>query len=86
MARIKYVINERRLAYEGAVKIHEERRLAALAEKYARREELKAAQAEKESPDTGDEQVVTESDKAAELAASALFETVPTGSEAGKQA
>lgn len=27
MARIKYVINERRLAYEGAIKIHEEKRL-----------------------------------------------------------
>jgi large subunit ribosomal protein L47 len=25
MARIKYVINERRLAYEGAMKIHAER-------------------------------------------------------------
>ena len=35
MARIKYVINERRLAYEGAVKIHEERRQELL-EKQAR--------------------------------------------------
>ncbi len=25
MARIKYVINERRLAYEGAIKIHAEK-------------------------------------------------------------
>lgn len=47
MARIKYVINERRLAYEGAVQIHEERRLAALAERKARNEAIAEATAEK---------------------------------------
>ena len=33
MARIKYVINERRLAYEGAMKIHAEKMKQAVEEK-----------------------------------------------------
>jgi large subunit ribosomal protein L47 len=33
MARIKYVINERRLAYEGAMKIHAEKMKQAAKEK-----------------------------------------------------
>lgn len=35
MARIKYVINERRLAYEGAIKIHAEKLEQAKKEKVA---------------------------------------------------
>ena len=35
MARIKYVINERRLAYEGAIKIHAEKLEQANKEKRA---------------------------------------------------
>jgi large subunit ribosomal protein L47 len=35
MARIKYVINERRLAYEGAIKIHAEKLEQAKKEKKA---------------------------------------------------
>ena len=35
MARIKYVINERRLAYEGAIKIHAEKLEQANKEKVA---------------------------------------------------
>ena len=48
MARIKYVINERRLAYEGAVKILEQKRQAQLAKIEAGRqaEESSLLQAE----------------------------------------
>ncbi len=38
MARIKYVINERRLAYEGAMKIHAEKVERAVKEKEAEAE------------------------------------------------
>ncbi len=38
MARIKYVVNERRLAYEGAVKIFKDNWEAGLAEKRKKKE------------------------------------------------
>ncbi len=88
MARIKYVINERRLAYEGAVRLHEERRQIILAEKDAKRE----AVAEKTTVEAQEAQEVTlgENAKAAQLAASALFDTVDvphsTGTSGTKKA
>lgn len=41
MARIKYVINERRLAYEQAIKILEDKRQAKLSEEEKQRVEVK---------------------------------------------
>lgn len=60
MARIKAVINERRLAYEGAVQIHEQKREVLLAQEQAERdahtaslkakaEEVQAKRAEEET-------------------------------------
>ncbi len=53
MARIKYVINERRLAYEGAMKIHAERVEQAAKENYTETEKVESAvhrEAQKVSP------------------------------------
>ena len=47
MARIKYVINERRLAYEGAMKIHAEKVEQAAKEKRERAAKKKGAETEK---------------------------------------
>lgn len=41
MARIKYVINERRVAYEGAVAIHEKLRISEMEYKLKRKQEMK---------------------------------------------
>ncbi|RPD62421.1 MRP-L47-domain-containing protein [Lentinus tigrinus ALCF2SS1-7] len=74
MARIKYVINERRLAYEGAMQIHNEKRdeLLQLADVERAMEEAKAAEAARKEEKAkrrqgGVEDVVSQS----------LFETVP---------
>jgi len=55
MARIKYVINERRLAYEGAMKIHAEKVEQAAKEKETEMEKVESAfyqesEAQKVSP------------------------------------
>lgn len=81
MARIKYVINERRLAYEGALKIFTEKREALLSG---------IEQAAVEAPTAN---VVTkpkkapkaEQDKAADLAAAGLFETVEVPNESSEK-
>ena len=84
MARIKYVINERRLAYEGAVRIHEERRQVALEKRRARQEAAKEVEAKKiAKEEKAAERVGGESDKAAELAAAALFDTVGVSQGSG---
>jgi large subunit ribosomal protein L47 len=48
MARIKYVINERRLAYEGALKMHTEK--LEQAAKKGEKESGNSADAQKDSP------------------------------------
>lgn len=86
MARIKYVINERRLAYEGAVQIHEERRLAALAERKARNEAIAEATAEKATKEAQADAKAVEGlqgAKAARLAAAALFDAAPVSQGRG---
>ena len=81
MARIKYVINERRLAYEGAVRIHEERRQAVLAEKEAKKEAIAEKTVAEVQP--AQEAILGEGAKAAQLAASALFDTVHVPQRSG---
>ena len=74
MARIKYVINERRLAYEGAMKIYDEGREKLLeAEDSARaQEEARAAEEARKAENARRRGPSTE-----DVAAQALFETVP---------
>ncbi|KAI0801817.1 mitochondrial 39-S ribosomal protein L47 (MRP-L47)-domain-containing protein, partial [Irpex lacteus] len=43
MARIKYVLNERRLAYEGAIEIHENQATEVLSKREERRQRTKEA-------------------------------------------
>ncbi|KAI0657420.1 MRP-L47-domain-containing protein [Cubamyces menziesii] len=74
MARIKYVINERRLAYEGALKIHNEQREQVLKQEDSERaaaEARAALEAEKEQKAGRRER------GAADVAAEGLFETIP---------
>ena len=82
MARIKYVINERRLAYEGAVQILEDRRLAQVAEREAKRlahkEYLAQKAAKREAAQKATESVEEASQKpgeakAEDLAVAGLF-------------
>lgn len=49
MARIKYVINERRLAYEGAMKIHAEKVEQAAKENGTETEKVESADHESEA-------------------------------------
>jgi len=82
MARIKYVINERRLAYEGALQKLRDEHEAALAAHRAEKAgkkaeqlvvaEARAKKAEKESRKQGGE-----ADEAATLVAEGLFESAP---------
>ena len=74
MARIKYVINERRLAYEGALKIHNEKRdqLLQLDEKERAKEVAKAAEAARREEKAKRRQGGVEN-----VASKSLFETVP---------
>ncbi|PSR74792.1 hypothetical protein PHLCEN_2v9506 [Hermanssonia centrifuga] len=83
MARIKYVVNERRLAYEGAVKIFTDNREAGLAEKREKKEayrQLLADKADKEAKVKAKAEAEarreagTEEGKAASLAAHGLFD------------
>ena len=94
MARIKYVINERRLAFEGALKVHEETRLGGLAEKMRRRQfaeqakekkdkALRKAKAAEEAAAEEERRKLAEGPKAADLAAAGLLDTLgvpPTAS------
>ncbi|GBE84950.1 hypothetical protein SCP_0701320 [Sparassis crispa] len=82
MARIKYVINERRLAYEGAVgalREQREKELAALREERVAEEraEAAAAQAAAKAADKESRQDAGQAQSAANLAAQGLFETAP---------
>ncbi|KAI0335902.1 MRP-L47-domain-containing protein [Cubamyces sp. BRFM 1775] len=74
MARIKYVINERRIAYEGALKIHNEQR-----EKILKQEESERAAAEAQAAHEVEKEpkVKRREREAADVAAEGLFETVP---------
>ena len=69
MARIKAVLNERRLAYEGAVKLHAENREKLLAEQVAAKEAEERANAPMAEP----EQPKIAESTPASLAASALL-------------
>ncbi|KAI8978663.1 mitochondrial 39-S ribosomal protein L47 (MRP-L47)-domain-containing protein [Trametes punicea] len=71
MARIKYVINERRLAYEGALRIHNEQREKILKTQDAARVAAEAQDAEREKKEQRRERGT------ADIAAESLFETVP---------
>ena len=79
MARIKYVINERRLAYEGALKIFAGQR------EHALEKETQAAIEAQKRTELSESRKTEESNKnqtkAAELAAAGLFETVGQSSE-----
>ena len=74
MARIKYVINERRLAYEGALKIHNEKReqLLQLDEEERAKEVAKAAEAARREEKAKRRQGGVEN-----VASKSLFETIP---------
>lgn len=75
MARIKYVINERRVAYEGALEIHNKQREKLLDLKDAARaqEEARAAEEARKAEDARRRGPSTE-----DVAAQSLFETVPS--------
>lgn len=75
MARIKYVINERRVAYEGALEIHNKQREKLLELKDAARaqEEARAAEEARKAEDARRRGPSTE-----DVAAQSLFETVPS--------
>lgn len=72
MARIKYVINERRLAYEGAVKILESRRQAQVTEVEGEEETRKMEEVLKEQ-DVVISETYRKSGHAESLAAAGLF-------------
>ncbi|KAI0632125.1 MRP-L47-domain-containing protein [Trametes polyzona] len=79
MARIKYVINERRVAYEGALKIFNEEREQVLKQEDSVRaaaEAEAALEAEKEQKEKRRER------GAVDVAAQSLFETVPASTSA----
>lgn len=69
MARIKAVLNERRLAYEGAVRMHAENREKLLAQEAARKEAEERANTVEAEP----EQPKIAESAAASLAASGLL-------------
>jgi len=71
MARIKYVLNERRLAYEGAVERFADEQEAEAAEKREAKEK-RALEAKK--AEIAEVRVESEESKAAELAAGGLFD------------
>lgn len=78
MARIKYVVNERRLAYEDAMKILDEHReIRKLRVEYAREiAERKAAELLKGQADSVPDDSSQHQPKPADIAAAGLFETV----------
>ncbi|KAL4250050.1 Large ribosomal subunit protein uL29m [Abortiporus biennis] len=82
MARIKYIINERRLAYEGALGIMAEKNKARLEQKRLRLEASQQAHSEKEAQEAKEaekQKAAQESPegRAADLAAAGLFQSVP---------
>jgi hypothetical protein len=79
MARIKYVINERRLTYEGAVKILADKKEAELAEKREKRAEREVAKLAAETKARVDaEKPVSDQETAGNLAAAGVFESIPS--------
>jgi large subunit ribosomal protein L47 len=82
MARIKYIINERRLAYESAINILAKEREREAASKRVGRKVRRKVRPEvvKKQPEAGTEQEV-----AAEMAVAGVFETVPDGSLPAKK-
>ena len=73
MARIKYVINERRLAYEGAMKIYSEQQ-----EKAIEANRIAAEKAEKaERKRVAKEWARKRSNPVEDMVTRSLFETVP---------
>ncbi|KAH9854679.1 MRP-L47-domain-containing protein [Lenzites betulinus] len=79
MARIKYVINERRLAYEGALKIFNEQRDEVLKQEDSERA---AAEAQAALAAQKVEKEQRRERSAADVAAESLFETVPASTSA----
>lgn len=79
MARIKYVINERRVAYEGALKIFNEQREQVL---QAEDSERAAAEAKAAFEAKKVEKEQRRERGAADVAAESLFETVPASASA----
>ena len=80
MARIKYVINERRLAYEGAINIFKERKQRRLARRSLQRQERKALLARKARATKSKDKKQAKSTatgEAANLVASGLFGAEP---------
>lgn len=76
MARIKYVLNERRIAYEGAVELHANERAMELAKKWIAKEDRKRTEEQAiAAKQKEEEKVESEEGKAAELAASGLFDS-----------
>ena len=72
MARIKYVINERRLAYEGAMKIHKEQLQGSLQQAAKKAVEVKAITSGRKQRKPKER--VRD---AGSIAAQSIFETVP---------
>jgi len=78
MARIKYVINERRLTYEGAVNILAEQKEVELAEKREKKAERELAKLAAETKARLDaEKPISDQETAGNLAAAGVFETIP---------
>ncbi|KAI9058360.1 MRP-L47-domain-containing protein [Trametes sanguinea] len=73
MARIKYVINERRLAYEGALKIHNEQREEAL----SKEDSVRAAAEKQAELEAAKQKKVQRRERGtADVAAEGLFERI----------
>lgn len=75
MARIKYVINERRLTFEGAVNILAEEKEAELA---ARREVKAEMEQAEEKAQLETEKPLSAQETAAEMATAGVFDTIPS--------
>lgn len=79
MARIKYVLNERRLAYEGAIEIHENQAKEVLSKREERRQRTKEAIARAKERKEQKEKAelaaqATPTDEAAKLAVAGLLQ------------
>ncbi|CAL1713128.1 unnamed protein product [Somion occarium] len=84
MARIKYILNERRLAYEGALKLHAEKREKILAKEAARKQREEQAKAREIAAAAAEAQPkVAEEGKAASLAAGGLFDNAQAAQGTG---
>lgn len=79
MARIKYVINERRVAYEGALEIFNKEREVVLRQEDSQRA---AAEAQAAIAARKVEKEQRRERGAADVAAESLFETVPAATSA----